>query len=57
MHYCKCCEHNKPNGRKIERNFKLMKNAIIIRYCEMDIKYDADLILDGLKFIYNKNKQ
>lgn len=30
--------------------------ADIIRYCDMDIKYDSDLILDGLKFIYNKNK-
>ncbi len=30
--------------------------ADIIRYCDMDITYDADLILDGLKFIYNKNK-
>ena len=30
--------------------------ADIIRYCDMNIKYDADLILDGLKFIYNKNK-
>ncbi|MBQ8209789.1 MAG: type III pantothenate kinase [Clostridia bacterium] len=30
--------------------------ADIIRYCDMDITYDADLILDGLKFIYKKNK-
>lgn len=30
--------------------------ADIIRYCDMDIIYDADLILDGLKCIYNKNK-
>lgn len=31
-------------------------SADIIRYCDIDITYDADLILDGLKFIYNKNK-
>lgn len=28
----------------------------IIRYCNMDIIYDPDLILDGLKFILEKNK-
>ncbi len=28
----------------------------IIRYCRMDIIHDPDLILDGLKFIYDKNK-
>ena len=27
----------------------------IIRYCRMDIIHDPDLILDGLKFIYDKN--
>lgn len=30
--------------------------ADIIRYCDINITYDADLILDGLKFIYKKNK-
>ncbi len=29
--------------------------ADIIRYCNMDITYDPDLILDGLRVIYNKN--
>ena len=28
----------------------------IIRYCEMEIVHDPDLILDGLKFILEKNK-
>lgn len=27
----------------------------IIRYCDMDIKYDPNLVLDGLRVIYNKN--
>lgn len=27
----------------------------IIRYCRLDIIHDPDLILDGLKFIFNKN--
>ncbi len=31
--------------------------ADIIRYCDINITYDADLILDGLKFIYKKNNQ
>lgn len=28
----------------------------IVRYCRMDIIHDPDLILDGLKFIFEKNK-
>lgn len=28
----------------------------IVRYCNIDIIHDPDLILDGLKFIFNKNK-
>lgn len=28
----------------------------IIRYCRMDILHDPDLILDGLRFIFDKNK-
>lgn len=28
----------------------------IIRYCRMDIIHDPDLILDGLRFIFEKNK-
>ena len=28
----------------------------IIRYCKMDIIHDPNLILDGLKFIFDKNK-
>ena len=30
--------------------------ADIVRYCDMDITLDPDIILDGLKVIYNKNK-
>lgn len=29
--------------------------ADIIRYCDIDIQHDPDLILDGLRVIYNKN--
>lgn len=31
-------------------------SGAIIRYCRMDIIHDPDLILDGLKFIFDKNK-
>ena len=31
-------------------------SGAIIRYCNIDIIHDPQLILDGLKFIFNKNK-